>query len=212
VHPTSYSISACPVGGSNPLNFFSCVYEYSSTGNYSYGAADTKRLGRSAHRGTLPKAAGVKINTFDLTTLTPGLWDIQVSYQTPFGYFSPQNDTIVNVTAGKTTTAKVKIPYEVPTSGIVKGKLSVVNLAGPTSTTVRACSSDPSAGTCTNEVDAYLYSAGPYQLQLAPGTWWVQGVAYSYGGPTVQTIVTTPKQVTVTNGSQTKANFTITGP
>jgi hypothetical protein len=212
VHPTSYSISACPVGGGNPFNFISCVYEYSSTGNYSYGAADTKRLGRSAQRGTLPKAAGVKINTFDLTTLTPGLWDIQVSYQTQFGYFSPQNDTVVNVTAGKTTTTTVKIPYQVPTFGIVKGTLSVVNLAGPTSTTVRACSSDPSAGICTNEVEAYVYGAGPYQLQLAPGTWWVQGVAYNYVGPTVRTTVTTPKQVSVTDGSQSLANFTITGP
>ena len=57
-----------------------------------------------------------------------------------------------------------------------------------------------------------MYGAGPYQLQLTPGTWWVQGVAYNYSGPTVRTIVTTPKLVTVTNGSQAMANFTITGP
>ena len=45
-----------------------------------------------------------------------------------------------------------------------------------------------------------------------PGaSWWVQGVAYNYSGPTVRTIVTTPKLVTLTDGSQANANFTITG-
>ena len=72
----------------------------------------------------------MKINTFDLPTLTPGLWDIQVSYSTAFGYFYPQNDTIVNVTPGGTTNVKVKVPYQVPTFGIVKGSLNLVNVPG----------------------------------------------------------------------------------
>ena len=213
VHPTSYSVRACPVGSSNPFTFLSCVYEYSGAGGgYGYGAADTKRLGKNAHRGTLPKSAGVKINTFNLPTLTPGLWDIQASYTTPFGTFSPQNDTVVRITSGQTTTTRVKIPYQQPFGGIVKGTLTVVNLPGSSNTTVRACTSDPSGGSCTGEVDGYPGSGGTYQLQLPPGTWWVQGVAYVYSGFTTQTIASPARQVAVTTGSQTKANFTVTGP
>ncbi len=37
------------------------------------------------------------------------------------------------------------------------------------------------AGSCTNEVDAFLGPNGTYQLDLPPGTWWVQGVVYVYG-------------------------------
>jgi len=214
VHATSYSIYACPIGsgGQNPFSFLSCVSETSGSGGFSYGAAASKRLGRTAHQGTLPKAAGVKINTFTLPTLTPGRWDIQVSYTTPFGYFYPPNDTIVNIAPGKTTTAKVKIPYQVPAIGIVKGSLTVVGIPGSSSSLVQACASAPVAGVCTGEVDAYPGSNGTYQLQLTPGIWWIQGVTYVYSGFTSETLTSPTQQLTVAAGSQTKANFTVTGP
>ena len=214
VHPTSYSVSACPVGIglSNPFSFLSCVYEYSGSGSYSYGAAAPKRIGKNASRGTLHKSAGVKINTFDLPTLTPGLWDIQVSYSTAFGSFYSQNDTIVNVTPGGTTNVKVKVPYQVPTFGIVKGSLNLVNVPGNFNPGVEACDTPPVGGSCSGEVDASLDGNGGYQLSLAPGTWWIQGVTYVYSGFTTETLTSPPKQVTVAAGTQTKANLTVTGP
>ena len=45
-----------------------------------------------------------------------------------------------------------------------------------------ACSTAPTAGNCTDEVDGQLNSDGTYQLPLFPGTWWVQGVADVYTG------------------------------
>jgi len=214
VHATSYSIYACPLGtgGQNPLSFLSCVSETSGSGGFLYGAANTKRLGKTAHRATLPMAAGVKFNTFNLPTLTPGPWDIQVSYTTPFGYFYPQNDTIVNIAPGKTTTAKVTIPYQVPAIGIVKGSLTVIGIPGSSNSIVQACASAPVAGVCSGEVDAYPASDGTYKLQLSPGNWWIQGVTYVYTGFTSETLTSPTQQVTVAAGTQTKANFTVTGP
>jgi len=208
---TSYSINACPVGLLNPFSFLSCVDEYSGPGSYSYGAADPKRFGRSAHRGTLARPAGAKINTFDLPTLTPGQWDLQVTYQTQFGYFSPPDDTVVNVTAGQTTTATIKVPYQQPQQGIVKGALTLSGIGGGFNAGVRACDSAPVGGTCTDEVDATLGSGSSYLLTLFPGTWWVQGYAYVYGGLGSTTITSPAEQITVTAGSQTRADFTVTG-
>ena len=214
VHPTGYSVYACPVGsgGQNPLSFLSCVSETSGTGGFFYGSADPKRLGKAAVQGSLPMAAGAKINTFTLPTLTAGLWDIQVSYTTPFGYFSPPNGTIVNIVPGTTTTAKVKVPYQVPATGIVKGSLTVVGIPGSSSSLVQACAAPPVAGVCTGEVDAYPASNGTYQLQLSPGSWWIQGVTYVYSGFSSQTLTSPTRQLSVAAGTQTKANFTVTGP
>ena len=208
----SYSIYACPVGPSTPFSYLSCVTEYSGTATYAYGAADPKRFGKTARRGTLSKPAGAQINTYNLPTLTPGQWNIQVTYSTPFGYFSPQFGTIVNITAGKTTTTRIKVPYQQPYSGIVKGTLTVVGIGGGFNSQVRACSSAPVAGVCTGESYAQMGSNGTYLLQLPPGSWWVQGVVYVYSGFNSRTLTSAAKQVTVVGGSSAMANFTVTGP
>ena len=209
VKVTSYSIYACPLG---QTNFLSCVNEYSGAASYSYGAADPKSLGKTAHRGTLPKAAGAKINAYNLPTLTSGPWSIEVSYSTAFGYFSAPQPTIVNVAADKITTTTIKVPFQKPSSGIVKGTLTVVGIGGGFQPVVRACNSVPVAGACSGEVDAQLGSNGTYQLQLPPGIWWVQGEVYVYSGFTTETLLSQAKEIGVVAGTQTKANFTVTGP
>jgi len=209
VKVTSYSIYACPLG---LTNFLSCVTEYSGAASYSYGAADPKSFGKTAHRGTLPKAAGTKIDVYNLPTLTPGPWSIEVSYSTAFGYFSAQQPTIVNVAAGQITTTRIKIPYQQPYSGIVKGTLTVVGIGGGFQPLVRACNSVPVAGACSGELDTYLGTNGTYQLQLPPGIWWVQGEVYVYSGFTTETLLSPAQEIGVVAGTQTKANFTVTGP
>jgi len=212
VHPTGYSVDACPAGAlsANPLAFLSCVYEYSGSAGYSYGAADIKRFGRNAHRGSLTRAAGAKLNTIDLPTLTPGPWSITVSYSTQYGTFYPAVGTTVNVTAGATTKAKVVVPYQAPLQGLVTGTVKVTNSPdGAFNAEVRACSSAPTATTCTDEVDATPGQTGTYQLPLLAGTWWVQGESYSYAGPTTEVVTSAAKQIAVVAGVRYKANFVI---
>ena len=116
--------------------------------------ADPVRDDRSGGIRAPPKAAGVKINTFNLPTLTPGLWDIQVSYTARFGCFSPPDDTVVTIAPGKTTSVRVKVPYQVPSIGIVKGTLTLLGIPGSSSSVVQACASAPVAGVCTGQVVA----------------------------------------------------------
>jgi hypothetical protein len=186
------------------------VYEYSGSAGYSYGAADIKRFGRNAHRGSLKRATGAKLNSIDLPTLTPGPWVITVSYTTQYGTFFSAVGTTVNVTAGGTTKAKVVVPYQAPQEGLVTGTVKVDNAPdGAFNAQVRACSSAPTAGTCTDEVDAALSQTGTYQLPLFAGTWWVQGESYSYAGVTTQVVTSAAKQIAVVAGVHYKANFVI---
>ncbi len=211
-HVTSYSVTACPVGGTafDTFPFLSCVSEYSGSGGLSYGAADTRRLGRTAHRVTLPRAAGAKINAYALPTLTAGQWQLQASYTTAYGTFAAPVPTTVTVNSARTTTTKLTVPYQKPTVGAVTGKIAVTGApAGGFQAGARACSTDPSGGTCTNEVDAYLGATGTYALDLPAGTWWVQGIVYVYSGYTTQTVTSAARQVPVTVGAQQKINFTV---
>lgn len=207
---TSYTVTACPDTFPGPFAFLDCVSEYSGPGSIVYGAADTRRLGRKASRVTVPRAAGSHINAYSLPTLVPGAWDLSVQYTTAFGSFTGTSETRVVVAAGQTTTTKLTVPYQPPTLGDITGKVSVVGApqyafqAG-----ARACSSAPVAGSCTNEVDAFLGADGKYQLNVAPGTWWVQGIAYDYSSPDTATVTTAPRQVTVGIGSKIKENFTV---
>jgi hypothetical protein len=211
-HVTSYSVTACPAGGSafDTFPFLSCVSEYSGSGGYSYGAADTSRLGRTAHRVALPRAGGSQLNSYVLPTLTPGQWQLQASYTTAFGTFSAPSYTTVTVNGAATTTTKLTIPYQVPQTGAVTGKVDVVGaLPGGFQAGARACSTDPSDGTCTDETDAYLGATGTYALDLPAGNWWVQGIVYVYTGITTQTVTSAAWQVAVAVGKQQKANFTV---
>ena len=211
VRPTGYTVSACPAGNvTDPLDFLSCVYESSGSAGYYYGAEDIHAFGRSAHRGKLHEAAGTKLNSVDLPTLTPGQWDVTVGYSTLYGSFYPEQNFAVNVTAGAITKAKFTVPYEAPAEGVVTGSVKVADAPnGEIDAGVTACSTEPTAGTCTDEVDGQLNSDGTYQLPLFPGTWWVEGVDYVYTGETTTEITSTPRQETVVAGQRIKANFTV---
>jgi len=211
-HVTSYSVTACPVGGTafDILPFLSCVSEYSGSGGITYGAAAASRMGRAAHRVALPRAAGSQLNSYALPTLTPGQWQLQASYTTAFGTFSASGPTTVTVNGAATTTTRLAIPYQVPQVGAVTGKVAVVGAPpGGIQAGARACSTDPSAGTCTDETDAYLGGTGAYALDLPAGNWWVQGIVYVYSGITTQTVTSAARQVAVTVGKQQKVNFTV---
>jgi hypothetical protein len=209
---TGYTVTACPVGVTtlNPFPEFSCVTEYSGPGGESYGPTDAAMRGRSDSKVEVPQTARTPINSYDLPTLTPGQWSLSLGYSTAFGSFFAPQSTTVNVTAGGTTTTKLTTPYQVPTVGAVTGHVSVTGApefdfqAG-----AMACSTLPTEGTCTDEVDAYLGSTDVYALDLAPGTWWVSGVVWIYGQTSTQEITTAPRQVTVSVGAQTKENFTV---
>ena len=207
---TSYTVTACPDSFVTSYPFLSCVSEYSGPGVITYGAANTRRMGRHVKRLSVPRAASARINAYSLPTLTPGAWDLFVQYTTPFGTFYSHGSTKVNVNAGQTTTTKLAVPYQPPTLGDVTGKVSVVGVpqysfqAG-----ARACTTAPVAGSCTGEVDAFLGANSRYQLDLAPGTWWVEGVVYDYATPGTQTFTTAPRQVTVAVGSKSTQNFTV---
>jgi len=133
-----------------------------------------------------------------------------VSYSTQYGTFYPAVGTTVNVTAGATTKAKVVVPYQAPLQGLVTGTVKVTNSPdGAFNAEVRACSSAPTATTCTDEVDATPGQTGTYQLPLLAGTWWVQGESYSYAGPTTEVVTSAAKQIAVVAGVHYKANFVI---
>jgi hypothetical protein len=213
VHPTAYTVTACPAG-IDPFTLFpslSCVTEYSGPGGYLYGAADATRLGRSAAKtpGKHIRAAGNRINSYNLPTLTPGQWTLTASYQTAFGFGSSPG-TQVTITAGGTTKTTLTVPYQTPDDGVVSG---IVRVTGAPlfyyQAQVRACSAPP-AGTCTDEQDAYVNGDGTYQLPLPPGTWWVSGVVDVYGsGPNTTETVSPPQEVTVTAGTKTVLRFTV---
>jgi hypothetical protein len=210
---TSYTVTACPTGPpfvALPFPFLSCVTEYSGPGTPVYGAADTRRLGRTAHRVALPKVAGTRLNSYSLPTLTPGQWQLSVGYTTAFGSFHSSGSTIVTIAGGQTTTTKLTVPYQAPTLGAVTGKVSVLGApAYSFQTGARACSTTPTMGTCTNEVDAYLGQDGTYQLKLPKGTWWVSGIAYVYGPSAIRTATSLPRVVAVSAGVSTRENFTV---
>jgi hypothetical protein len=214
VKVTAYSVTACPTGGSplDPFGFLSCVTEYSGSGTQFFGPANTRRLGRSAHRVALPHTAGTRINTYTLPTLTAGAWSLSVDYTTAFGTFSSPGSTTVNVTAAKTTTTHLTVPYQSPSTGVVTGSVKVVGVpANSFSASVQACSTQPTVGTCTDEIDAFLDANGKYALNLPAGTWWVSGVVYVYNFPSTEVLTSAPRQFSVTAGTRNKANFTVLG-
>jgi hypothetical protein len=78
-------------------------------------------------------------------------------------------------------------------------------------TGAQACSAPPSGSTCANEQDSYSQENGAYQLELAPGAWWVSGFVQVYGdGPGEQQSSSAPHEVTVTAGKSVVENFVVT--
>jgi hypothetical protein len=214
VKVTAYTVTACPTGGSslNPFPFISCVTEYSGSGSQNYGPADTRRLGRKVHRVALPHTAGTRINSYTLPTLTPGTWSLNVGYTTAFGTFTDPGSTDVAITAAQTTTTRLTIPYQSPSTGVVTGSVTVVGVPSYSfDAEVQACSTQPTVGTCTDEIDAYLDANGKYALPLPPGTWWVSGVAYVYSDTSTEVLTSAPREISLAAGDRTRANFTILG-
>jgi hypothetical protein len=213
VHPTSYSVTACPAAVT-PFTYFpslSCVTEYSGPGGSVFGAEDPTRLGRAAPKQPvhLPRS-GSGLNSYSLPTLTAGQWVLTPSYETAFGTFTAHRGTTVTIAAGRTTTRPLFMIYQAPTDGVLTGTVSVVGApAGAFLSTVRACDAAPTS-LCSGEVDAQVQSDGTYQLPLPPGTWWVSGVVDVFGvGTTGSESVSPPREVTVAAGSHLIEWFTV---
>ena len=167
---TSYTVTACPADVSilDPFPSFSCVTEYSGSGAEFYGPTTLRCVGVRPTGPRCSRAAGVRINSYDLPSLTAGQWSLSVGYSTAFGSFFAPESTTVNVIAGQTTTTKLSTPYQEPTVGAVTGKVSVIGAPEDFQAGAMACSTAPTAGTCTDEVDAYLGTDGDYQARPGP--------------------------------------------
>jgi hypothetical protein len=208
---TGYTVTACPTSTA-PGSFLSCVNEFSGPGGFGFfGGAAAKRVnGASAPLAGQAGAARTPFNLYQLPTLTPGSWTLRPGYQTVFGSFTDPVGTTVTIVAGQTTTQKLTLPYQTPSTGVVTGK--VVVIGAPTNgfqSGVRACSSLPSGTSCSNEQDAFNQSGGLYKLSLAPGTWWVSGFVDVFGFISLNETTTAPIVVTVTAGSHTIENYTV---
>ena len=213
VRPTSYTVTACPATVTAFTYFpsLSCVTEYSGPGGYLYGAANAARLGRAApKRPRHLQQGGVRINSYNLPTLSPGQWVLTPSYQTGFGTFTAAGGTTVTIAAGRTTATRLSLPYQTPSDGLLTGTVSAVGApAGGFGSRVRACDAAPTS-LCSGELDAQVQPDGTYQLALPPGTWWVSGVVDVYGfGSTGSESVSPPRQVTVAAGSHLVERFTV---
>jgi hypothetical protein len=207
---TSYTVLACPssspwTGGITPQV---CVSEFSGPGGYGFGAAAAPvRASAGA------AAARTPFNLYQLPTLTPGSWILYPGYRTAFGSYTDPSGTTVAITAGQTTTQHLSVAYQVPTVGIVVGKVNVIGAPtnGSFQSGARACSAPPAGTSCPGEQYAYNQSTNAYQLTLSPGTWWVSGFVDVYSfGPGVKETTSQPVVVTVTAGSRSVANFTVT--
>ncbi len=213
----SYTVLACPdsspLAGALALGL--CVNEYSGPAGEGIGVVvGTSALSKLAHpRSVRASQAGTPVNSYELSTLTPGTWTLYPGYQTEFGSATDPVGTKVTVTAAKTTYEDLSVPYQVPTVGAVAGTVDVIGASGfDYEAGVQACSTAPTAKTCTDEQDAYTESEGTYQMTLTPGTWWVSGFADNfdaYGGPGLDQTNTPAVKITVTAGAQFTENFTV---
>jgi len=197
---TAYTVVACPTGVQVSQ---ACVSEFSGPGGYGFGTAAPRRV--TTHAG-----ARTSLNVYQLPTLTPGSWTLYPGYRTVFGSYSDPNGTVVNIAAGRTTTQRLKVPYQTPSEGVVLGRVAVIGV--PTNgfqSGVQACSAPPTGTSCPNEQDAYNQSSDAYQLRLPPGTWWVSGFVELFSFGSVNKSTSQPKVVHVTAGSRTTANFAV---
>lgn len=204
---TSYTVLACP--SSAPSRFsFGCINEYSGPGGLGYTTALSRRSNGAARSAAAP--ARTPFNLYQLSTLTPGKWTLYPGYGTAFGWFTSPVGTTVTITANQTVTQPLKLAYQMPAQGLVKGKVIAVGVPqGGFEAGVHACSAPPTATSCPGEQYGYSGSDGSYTLSLSPGTWWVSGFVDVYTGAGLTESTSAAQQITVTPGSQTKANFVV---
>ena len=210
---TAYTVLACPAfspwtGGPPSIE---CVNEYSGPGGLLFGGANAARINALAHPPASRLNSQPRPNQYQLPTLTPGDWLLYPGYQTVFGSYTDPSGTRVTVVGGKTLSRRLTVPYQAPSVGAVVGRVLVIGApANGFQAGTKACST-PDMTTCSNEHEAYDNSLGSYQLPLAPGTWWVSGFVDVYAVFSgSNTTVTPPREVTVTAGTQTRADFVVT--
>jgi hypothetical protein len=75
---------------------------------------------------------------------------------------------------------------------------------------VMACSGLPTAGSCPGEQQAFSQQGGTYTMLLSPGTWWLEGFVYLFGGPGENQSTSPAKKVVITQGVEITKNFTVT--
>jgi hypothetical protein len=213
----SYTVLACP--SSEPWNGGipapECVSEYSGPGGFGFGAADRGEA-KSANPSANPPAgfagaAKTPINQYSLPTLTPGGWLLYAGYQTAFGSVSNMKGKWVSIAPGKTTTRDLRVAYKQPAQGAATGVVTVIG--APTNgfeSGVMACSGLPTAGSCPGEQQAYSQQGGTYTMLLSPGTWWLEGFVYLFGGPGENESTSPAKKVVITQGVEVTKNFTVT--
>ena len=201
---TSYTVVACPssvAGRSSP----ECVNEYSGPSGFGIGITITGAASRASGTAHTP------FNLYQITTLTPGSWTLYPGYGTALGSYTDPTGTKVTIVAGQTTTQRLTVPFQVPSTGEVTGKVVVVGApANGFQSGVEACSAPPSGLSCADGQQAYSQSDGTYALSLAPGTWWLAGFVqlFTLGG--IGQSLSPAQQVTVTAGTVVKKNFTVT--
>jgi hypothetical protein len=160
-----------------------------------------------------PAAAGKPpYNVFQLSTLTGGAWLLYPGYTTAYETYTKPFGTPVQITPGKTSLRTLNVTYQTPTVGVVQGTVDAIGAPqNDFQTGAQACSAPPSGSTCANEQDSYSQENGAYQLELAPGAWWVSGFVQVYGdGPGEQQSSSAPHEVTVTAGKSVVENFVVT--
>jgi len=200
---TSYTVVACPssvAGQSSP----ECINEYSGPSGFGLGSSLTTAA-RSA-RG----AARAGFDLYQITTLTAGSWTLYPGYGTAFGSYSDPVGTKVTISAGQTTTQKLKVAFQAPSVGLVEGKVEVVGApANGFQSGVEACSA-PSAGlACADGQEAFTQNDGSYSLTLAPGNWWLSGFAFLFTSVGFGQSTTPSQEITIVPGSQLKRNFIV---
>ncbi|MHB1518698.1 MAG: hypothetical protein ACYCVN_04810 [Acidimicrobiales bacterium] len=201
---TSYTVDACPWPDhvqSSPQ----CVSEYSGPSGFGVAGSLTGAIGDAAG------GARARIDRYQITTLTPGSWILYPGYGTAFGSYTDPVGTRVTVSAGQTTTQRLAVPFQEPTTGVVTGAVGVVGApAGGIESGVQACDAPPSGLSCAGGRDAYSQANGTYVLALAPGTWWLSGFADLFTAGGFSRSTTPAREVTITAGARLRQNFTVT--
>jgi len=199
---TSYTVVACPssvAGQSSP----ECINEYSGPNGFGLGSSLTTAA-RSA------RGARAAFDLYQITTLTPGSWTLYPGYGTAFGSYSDPVGTKVTIGAGQTTTQKLKVAFQPPSVGLVDGTVEVVGApANGFQSGVEACSAPPSGLGCADGQEAFTQIDGSYSLTLAPGNWWLSGVAFLFTSGGFGQSTSPSQEVTIVPGSQLKRNFIV---
>ena len=231
---TSYTVVACPASAPLSVNnpSLECASEYSGPAGFGFGAAD--RTAKTANAQPVPVTiapvtagsatpasqapagyqgpASAPYDVYQITSLTPGKWLLYPGYQTELGSYTATVGTPVTVVAGHKVTHTLFVPYQHPMVGAVAGQVVVLDApANGYEAGVEACTAIPTASSCPGEQEAFVASGGAYELDLAPGVWWLSGFVDEFGVLGQSQLVSAPRQVTVAAGSILTETFVVQG-